>query len=590
MTKSDLGYARHRQFETGDPYETAVLPRTALVVLTLLGLCRISRAREIAEGSELLKNPTFERRAEGWFLRSAVPEPELRHGDSASVRLDGVEPGPQSWSHAGAAINPVPADRELRFDCQVRGHSDGQKAFVNVFGYDKDRDLTFQSSTPFDLVAGKWTRLTREYVVPPGTATLTAWVINSTAQPISVADAHLRVGGPKKAGPRLPKPPGGLLARLLRPAPARPAPPLDGPGVIHAGAQAAVATRGKDDVGVLTFPIPGTYRDQVPLTFDLKVEPPGALNSYRWLRRPDGRNWLCEVTVAPTQKGALVRWEALVLVGRGKDAPLPRADGPEAPEEAAPWTRSTACVQSDDPAIRDKAEELAQGAEGVEPYARRVIEFTAHHQGKEGVAFDALDARKGLDCGGSCTSRANLAAALLRARGIPARTVAHLPTWSGPLYEHWLVEYWHPGAGWVWLESSLGQFRPRPCTLVVLGVANPEDEDRAFDPLQTRQVMPGAPHLSVHVGSEPLHPAPQLDRRLGGAGNFATIETRLSGTEAELAELFSVARGAFATLVRECETGVADAPRAESVRNALRSKKASDLAAELRRDRPNPAN
>ena len=121
---------------------------------------------------------------------------------------------------------PVPADRDLRFDCQVRGHADGQKVFVNVFGYDKDRDLTFQSSTLLDLVkAGKWTKLTRKYVVPPGTTTMTAWVINMTARPISVSDAHLRVGGPKKAGPRLPKPPGGLLARLLRPPPARPAPP-----------------------------------------------------------------------------------------------------------------------------------------------------------------------------------------------------------------------------------------------------------------------------------------------------------------------------------------------------------------------------
>ncbi len=208
------------------------------------------------------------------------------------MRLDGVEPGPQSWSHVGVAISPVPADSELRFDCQVRGHTDGQKASVNVIGYDKDRDLTFQSSTPFDLVAGKWTKLTRDYVVPPGTATLTAWVINATAQPISVSDAHLRVGGPKKAGPGLPKPPGGLLARLLRPAPARPAPPLDGLGVIHASAQAVVATRNRDDVGVLNFPIPGTYCDQVPLTFDLKVEPPGALKSYRRVRRPDERNWL----------------------------------------------------------------------------------------------------------------------------------------------------------------------------------------------------------------------------------------------------------------------------------------------------------
>jgi len=554
---------------------------SALVVVTLLGLCRTSTARQITEGSELLKNPTFEHRALGWMLRGAVAEPDLHHGDSASVRLDGAEPGSESWSHAGVAVSPVPADRELRFDCQVKGHTDGQKASVNVFGYDKEHDPTFLSSTPFDLIAGKWTKLTQEYVVPPGTTMLTAWVINSTAQPISVSDAHLRVGGPKKAGPRVPKPPKG--ERPGRPRIA----PLDGPGVVRAQAQAAVAAKDNDDVGVLTFPIPGTYRDQVPLTFDVHVEPPGALKSYRWVRRADQRNWLCEVTVAPTKEGALVRWEALVLVGRGKNDPLPRADRPEAPEEAAPWTRSTACVQSDDPAIRDKANELAKGTEGVEPYARRVIEFTSHNQGKAGVAFDALDARKALDCGGSCTSRANLAAALLRARGIPARTVAHLPTWSGPLYEHWLVEYWHPGAGWVWLESSLGRFRPLPCTLVVLGVANPEDEDRAFDPLQTRQVAPGAPHLSVHVGSEQLHPAPQLERRLGGAGNVASTETRLSGTEEELARLFSAARDAYETLVRECETGVADAARAESVRNSLRSKKATDLAAVLQREKTN---
>ncbi len=263
--------------------------------------------------------------------------------------------------------------------------------------------------------------------------------------------------------------------------------------------------------------------------------------------------------------------------------------GPKHPRKRQPWTRSTACVQSDDPAIREKANELAKGTEGVEAYARRVIEFTAHHQGKEGVPFDTLDARKGLDCGGSCTSRANLAAALLRARGIPARTVAHLPTWSGPLYEHWLVEYWHPGAGWVWLESSLGQFRPLPCTLVVLGVANPEDEDRAFDPLQTRQVMPGAPHLSVHVGSEPLHPAPQFDRATRRRRQCRHRRGPPERDRSRTGRIVLGGAGAFETLSRECEKGAAGAARAESVRNAIRSKKAIDLAAALRRDRPDTA-
>ena len=151
------------------------------------------------------------------------------------------------------------------------------------------------------------------------------------------------------------------------------------------------------------------------------------------------------------------------------------------------------------------------------------------------------------------------------------------------MYEHWLVEYWHPGAGWVWLESSLGQFRPLPCSLVVLNVANPEDEDRAFDPLQCRQVMPGAPHLSVHVGSDELYRAPKFARRLAGAGNLASIETRLNGTEEELAGVFRAARGAFEALVRESEKGLANAARTESVRKALQSKKATDLTAVLKR-------
>ena len=507
------------------------------------------------------------------------------------MRLEGVEPGPQSWSHVGAALSPAPVERALHFACQVRGTVDGQQVLVNAFGYDKDRDLTVQWSHPLTLAAGEWSAFAREYVVPAGTTTLTIWVVNSTAEPMSVADAHLRLGGPKPAGPRLPKPPGGgLLSRMGRLFGARPAPPasLDGPGVIRARAQAAVAALDDDGVGTLTFPIPGTYRDQVPLSFDLRAEPPGALKDYRWERRPDGLNWLCRVRVAPSREGALVRWEAMVLVGGRQADPLPHVPEPRAPEVAASWTRSTACVQSDDPAIRAKAEELAEGAEGVEAYARRVIAFTARHRGKEGAAFDALDARTALDCGGSCTSRANLAAALLRARGIPSRTVAHLPTWSGPLYEHWLVEYWHPGAGWVWLESSLGQFRPSPWTLVVLGVANPEDEDRAFDPLQTRQVMPGAAHLSVHVGSEKLFPAPRIRQPLGGAGNVATVEARLNGTEGETAELFATARGAFETLARGCEAGEVDAARAEAVRAALRSRRATDLATTLRRWRSEP--
>jgi hypothetical protein len=192
---------------------------SALTVLTLVGLYRVSTSRHSALGSELLENPTFERGAEGWLLRGAVPDADLRHGASASVRLDGVEPGSESWSHAGFAISPVPVDRELRFECFVQGHDDGQEATVNAFGYDNGLGLTFRASTSFDLAAGKWTKLTQEYVVPPGTARLTAWIINSDVKPISVSDAHLRVGGPKKAAPRISRKSKNEAAVVTRSAP-----------------------------------------------------------------------------------------------------------------------------------------------------------------------------------------------------------------------------------------------------------------------------------------------------------------------------------------------------------------------------------
>ena len=260
-----------RTFEKGDPGETPVLFRIGPDRPDAPVAVAASRADEITEGTELLKNPTFERKAEGWMLRGAVPEPELRHGESASVRLDGVEPGEQSWSHAGVVVSPVPVDRELRFECQVRGHDDGQKVAVNVFGYDKDQDLTFLSSNPFDLANGKWTKLTQEYVVPParrasrhGSSTRTPSQSRSLT-PISGWAARRRPG---RGFPR--------SRRMRRRRSRLRSAPLDGPGVIRAKAQAAVAARGNDGVGVLTFPIPGTYRDQVPLTFDLHVEPPTA--------------------------------------------------------------------------------------------------------------------------------------------------------------------------------------------------------------------------------------------------------------------------------------------------------------------------
>jgi hypothetical protein len=70
-------------------------------------------------------------------------------------------------------------------------------------------------------------------------------------------------------------------------------------------------------------------------------------------------------------------------------------------------------------------------------------------------------------------------------------------------------------------------------------------------------------------------------------GNLASVEARLGGTEDQFTRLFRAARRAFETLARERENGAADVARAESVRTALRSKSAADLAAVLQRENTN---
>jgi transglutaminase-like putative cysteine protease len=349
--------------------------------------------------------------------------------------------------------------------------------------------------------------------------------------------------------------------------------PLNGPGVIRAMAQAPVRVEKPGTTGMVTFPIPGTYREQVPLSFTVQTQPPSALRSFRWVLRPDGINWLCEVTVAPPAKGAIVKWESYVLVGARKDGPMSIGLKPEVPPEAAAWTHSTACVQSDDPAIRAKAEELAKGAHGIASYVKRVIAFTSTNQGK-GAPFDRLDARRALDNGGSCTSRANLAAALLRAHGIPARTLSHLPAWAPKLYEHWLVEYWHPDMGWVWAESTLNIFRPQPWTLVVLNVANPEDENKAFDPIHLRYIMPGAAYLSGCELSKELFPA---DLFPDDATNQAVSIAPITGSDAELADLFAAAKTAHAAMAKAATAGQLHAAPDAKLLAAIRSGKATAI-------------
>lgn len=353
---------------------------------------------------------------------------------------------------------------------------------------------------------------------------------------------------------------------------------LQGPGVIHLAMQAPVKAFGANQTGTVTIPMPGLYHDQVPLDFHLTALPQNALRGYTFMRRSDGLNWVCQVVVTPPKRGMLLRWTSDVLVFERPSASLPKVPLPSSAPPGNAWTQATACVQSGDPAIRAKARELAQGSPDTEAYVRRVIAFTATNRGT-GAKFDSLDAAKALACGGSCTNRANLAAALLRAQNIPARTVSHMPAWSrgNPFYEHWLTEYKHPGVGWVSIEPTLGIMQPSPTEIAVLSVSSPTDENKALDPVHLRFIMPGAAYLSACELSPELTAANLLP---DDAINRVYAAARIGGTPAQMAQLKTAALRAFTCLTAPSSRDASQSS-SQAILAAARTGKASRLTAVL---------
>lgn len=500
-------------------------------------------------GKELLPNPSFSDGAEGWIVRDGEALDDGGRDGGLAIRLQGFERSTMKWSSLGIGIESPPTCRKLHLALYMKGTAPGQTPMVKGQGIDGSGKMVGDWSEHFQLEQEQWILTEAAFVLPEEAMHFYLTVINYTGKDLFVSEASLMAGEAAKAA---------IFS-------------LEGPGVLLASAATHVRPGETGKSGRVTFPIPGTYRSQIPLTFDIEVDPPEAFLGFRWKQREDGINWLCEINVQPPEDGAEVRWRSHVLVSDFEKRDLPATEAPEVPEGTEQWLRSTACVQCDDPAIQEKAEELAASTKDLEAYVKKVVQFTVHNPGKPGVAFDALDARKGLDCRGSCTSRANLAAALLRCRGIPARTLAHLPAWwKGPLYEHWLVEYWHPGAGWVWAESSTTQIQPPDWQIVVLNVANPEDEDRSFDTeISHSGVMLGAPYLAVHLISPELHRAFPKDASGAAAGNWSKCAMRARGTEEELKNLFETARSAYETLKENCMAGKLSPDRTRQVSDAV---------------------
>jgi hypothetical protein len=511
----------------------------------------------------------------------------------------------------GFSVNQPPTERSLKLVFDLRGSVPGQTFAILAVGLGLPAKPEFSGiGTPDQqfaheltrvksewqisgsLPSNKWTHLECDLSLSTDVRHLKVILHNPNTDTIYMGQPHLEPGPPEPHQV-------DAMARARRqvelPDKGAEPPPTSsyqksedslasqkGPVVAHIHMRAPICTKKPGEHGLATFPVPALDDSQVPLAFKIECQAPGKLLSYSWRKRSDGRNMVCDIKVQPGTKGSWVEYEALVLLTEAHqhDQTAPKlVKSAQTGTFLTEWSESSACVQSTASEIRDLSRTLAKPGDTDETYAKRVFEYVRDDRGK-GAPFKALDALAAIQCGGSCTNKANLVAALLRAHGIPARTVTHMPTWCrDKLYEHWLAEYWNPKTGWVAIDSALGRWEPDRRTRVVLATSSTEDENLAFNPLHERFVMPGAPYQSVLELTPKLFPADLAD---DDAINSADQVVCLQLNKKQEAGLFASARAGFRSLYPQLQSGKSMTARYARVLAASKRKNTQSLVQAIR--------
>lgn len=257
--------------------------------------------------------------------------------------------------------------------------------------------------------------------------------------------------------------------------------------------------RWKDISMVVLIPLPLAYRDQVPLSYEISVNPRKEEDRIH-IYEDKPHNYVVKLVLADVlnREPIDVKFRSAVIVapssfdGVPDDGTLPD----KWPEEAAPWLAATWCADAEHERIkgivkeiRDDTNEIMQIISRVEQRAKTIFRAADGHVSNL-TAVEALDKR------GSCTSCANLVAALLRASGVPARVLAGYPSWTGALQTHYIVEAYVPKYGWYPIESTRCQSpwaNSRQVNVAIIPTEY-EEQDRA----QRRcWAAGGVPYLSL---------------------------------------------------------------------------------------------
>jgi transglutaminase-like putative cysteine protease len=186
------------------------------------------------------------------------------------------------------------------------------------------------------------------------------------------------------------------------------------------------------------------------------------------LPEPPARPWqTVEARIAEQRlKGTIT-----VTAREGEPAVVP-GDPPPAPSEA-PAVPAPAGIKS-------AAERLAAGGRTGVAFAAEVVRFVSQ---EIGFVFNVEDPARALACGfGNVRAKVELAAALLRAGGLPARDVTGLVcTGHSFVFHRWLEVYLAGRGGWLAVDPTLGEVGHLSALHLTLGTPwNPPQKDATF--------------------------------------------------------------------------------------------------------------
>lgn len=521
--------------------------------------------------SNLLANGTFDANASGWEPGSDAEGVAFdwsknggRGGSGALHAVAKPAAGDRPWIWWGFVEKP-PTDSALKISGWIRGKGVQTLAAVCVQAWaGEKRDAGFATTATDRELRGdfEWTHVETILPATPGMDRL--------------AVLAFTVGGGEAWFDDL---------RVERTDDKPPSAPTDAPGLSLTRGEFEIVAQNDDVEPRLLVPVPMSYREQVPLTYALAATPPESLvRAIVHEDRPG--NFIVDVHLRKMARREKVRlaWRSLVLCGERsydgvpEQAPIPA----KWPDEATPWLRATACVQSGDPRLVAIGSELREGTSDVREVLRRVERRAREiFQAAKGES-ESLDALTALDRRGSCTSRANLVAALLRSAGVPARVLAGTPLWSGPLQTHYVVEAFVPGYGWYLIESTMLKFPTQPYEQVEVSIVPPDYEDRSG---ARPGVAGGVPYLSLDECASPGWWRVGAIDREKNCGHVATIVRGLptEHADADWAAALVAARLRWAAWLKEAKLDASGRLATALQPDDVKSTTAAELAVELRR-------